>query len=91
MIIYRKKEGLLTRKIANENIIVETDNGFCHVMNNVGSIVWDNLDDKCIEDIIKAVENVVEVPAEGKGIIESDTKEYVGLLLEKGLIIQQEI
>ena len=46
MKIYKKFDNLLEREIAGEVIIVESLTGMCHVLNETGTLIWKNIDNK---------------------------------------------
>lgn len=87
--VYRKKDDLLTRRIAGETIVVPirgklADMQSIYAMNPVAEFVWERLDGRrSLDEISDEVVNHFSVSREQAG---SDVREFVSELAAAGLI-----
>lgn len=91
MKIYKKKDGLLARKIEGETVIVETNTGFCHVLNSIGSLIWENINENSFDAMLENVKKYIDPSTVDNQTICQDVTEYVSILLQKELIEEKEI
>jgi hypothetical protein len=87
--VYRKKDDLLTRRIAGETLVVPirgklADMQSIFALSEVGEFVWERLDGKTnVEAILDAVVEQFEVD---EGQVQADVAEFLGELFAAGLI-----
>ena len=86
---FRKRDELLTRKIAGETIVVPirgklADMQNIYALNPVAEFVWEQLDgSRSLDEIAVAVSNQFDV---GKEQAQSDVREFVSELAAAGLV-----
>jgi len=82
--IYRRKKGVVHRKILDEYILVDTREGEVLTLNEVGGEIWDLIDGRrSVAEIIRMLVEQYEVSEEDA---EGDVEEFLTQLLEAGLI-----
>jgi hypothetical protein len=84
----RKKEGIVSRKIAGETILVPISGDLADMqkiftLNSLAEFIWDRLDGRRLSDIRKEILSTFEV---GQEQADTDIREFVGALLDAGLI-----
>ena len=80
----RQAEASASRIIDGEVLIVQSDEGFVSVLNDVGTLVWELCDGtRTVADIIEAVCREYDVTEE---TARTDTLEFLRELDEKGLV-----
>jgi methyltransferase-like protein len=88
-LVYRKKDDLLTRRIAGETIVVPirgklADMQNIFAVNAVAEFIWERMDgQRTLDQIAREVAEHFEV---GEGQARSDVLEFAGELNEAGLI-----
>jgi hypothetical protein len=91
--IYQKNDNFVFRKIEDETLLVPLrdnvgDMGFLYNLNEVGSFVWQRLDNgEPLRDILDRIQREFEVSCEQAG---TDLCEFVRDLEEIGAIIEVE-
>jgi hypothetical protein len=85
---YKKKNTIVSREIAGEYFLVPirgrlADMQKIFTLNPVAEYIWQELDNKNLNDICNGVVSAFEV---GKEQAESDIKEFISELLESDLI-----
>lgn len=86
--VFKKNENIVSRKIAGELILVPirgklADMQTIFTLNPVAEYIWQELDNKNLNDIRNGIVSAFEVEKEQA---ESDVKEFIAELLEADLI-----
>lgn len=87
--IFRKKEEIVTRKIAEETILVPVRGSLADMqkifsLNPVGEFIWQELDgEKSLRQISERLQSLFDVSEERA---DADIKEFIAELLKEGLI-----
>ncbi|NOZ20402.1 MAG: PqqD family protein [Planctomycetes bacterium] len=87
--VFRRREEIVTRKIAGETILVPirgklADMQRLFVLNSVAEYVWDHIDGKTSVDEIR--QGVLAEFDTDQDEVDKDTREFVGELIEADLI-----
>ena len=82
----RQKNGVLTRHVSDEMVIVDMKRGIYHGLNTVGVKIWEQLNGK--RKLSKIVDNLLKsYPEVERGMIEADTLSLVQVLLDNELVV----
>ena len=82
----RQKNGVLTRHVSDEMVIVDMKRGIYHGLNTVGVKIWEQLDGKRM--LSKIVDNLLKsYPEVERAMIEVDTLSLVQALLDNELVV----
>lgn len=86
---FRKKEEIVTRKIAGETILVPIRGSLADMqkifsLNPVGEFIWQEINgDKTLQQISESIQSVFDVPQEQA---DADVQDFITELLREGLI-----
>lgn len=84
--IYKKQEGISSRKLGNDLMLYDQKNDKVHVLNETGAIIWDLLDGK--KDFLDIEKYFIrQFPDAKKEEISKDINEIIGKLLSEKLIV----
>ncbi len=79
-----KKNRLITKKLENEFIVVDTENGQVHSLNETAAMIWQMYDGKLsIDEITQCILEKYKVTFE---TAKSDVEKVLRSFIEKGLI-----
>jgi hypothetical protein len=85
-----KKQGLITRAIADECMILNPEDGYMHLLNTTGKEIWELL------DTCSTLENLVEamyLRYDGdisREVLQDDINEILNSLKEHKLVMEQD-
>lgn len=84
--IYKKKEGISSRKLGNDLMLYDQKNDKVHVLNETGALIWELLDGK---NNLLDIKNIFMKKFSGaaKEEISKDIHEIEEKLVSEGLII----
>lgn len=78
---YNKNEAVLTRIMDDETLLIEVDTGMCHVLNDMGGLIWSALENSSFDDIEAYIKSNLE---DLENYNRNEIKEYLHILHEKG-------
>ena len=89
--IYKRVEGVVTRVIAGEMLLVPVSGDLADMQNiflvdQVGAFIWDSLDGiRSHRDVLERVTGEFDVAEDRAGV---DLDEFLGTLKQSGLIVE---
>ena len=85
-----KKQGLITRIIDDECMILNPDDGYMHVLNATGKEVWELLDTcSTVEQLIDTMYSPYQAEV-SRELLQNDITEIINSLKEHRLVMEQE-
>jgi MinD-like ATPase involved in chromosome partitioning or flagellar assembly len=90
MVVPRRSESVVSRKIGDDTVIVPVRAGVANLeavftLNAVATTIWNRIDGQAtLEELARVVTDEFDVSAASAA---ADVAEFVGLLSEKGLVV----
>ena len=81
--VFTKNSRVAFRKIGNSFVLVSLEDNRILRLNETGSEVWGALDGRDVEGVAASVQAQFEAPGD---VVLADTKEFLALLLSRGLV-----
>ncbi len=80
---YFKNSDILEKQVEESIFVYNMDNDKCYQMEETSKIIWENIDNKNIEEVIEQISKEFKVD---KNVVENDVHSFVEELLNNELI-----
>ena len=85
----KNKKRMVWRKMSEETIIMDMENGKIHSLDDVASVIWELIDQyQTPQELLKQLKEVY--PEESEEILKADLEEFLEELAEKEMILVEE-
>ncbi len=82
----KNKKRMVWRKMSEETIIMDMENGKIHSLDDVASVIWDLIDQyQTQEEILQQLKEIY--PEVSQDILKEDLEEFIDELSEKEIIL----
>ena len=80
----KRSESAMARHVDDELVLLDVPSGRFFALNDVGSVVWDRLQDECSHD--ELVDAVVADFDVDRGVASRDVADLIAQLVDAGLV-----
>lgn len=83
--MYIKNTECDASKMEETIIVMKKDDNSLHVLNETASLIWENIEDSSVDDIVKdIVSKYIDASAD---VVLKDVNKTINNLVEKGLLV----
>lgn len=88
---FKRNENIVLRNIHDTYFLIDITDNYqgdkcvIYEINEIGKFIWENIDGKYVEDVVKKLHSIIIEKIEYQ-VIYNDVLQYVNILLEKNFI-----